>query len=327
MKKILVIRLSSIGDIVLTSPIVRCIRQQMPGAEIHFAVKRSYLPVLRANPNIDRIHVYDGDLKALIRALRAEHFDFVADLHQSLRSRVIRLSLGVRSRGFPKLNLRKWILTRLKFNLMPDIHVVDRYFRAVSPLGIANDGQGLDYFIPPDEVLDLKTLPEVFRGRFIAFAIGARHATKRLPEHRIIEICRELNAPVMLLGGPEDAAVAERVAAACGPAVLSLCGRLSLNQSASAVHQAAMVITHDTGLMHIAAAFRKKIVSVWGNTVPEFGMYPYLPGAENNSVIIGVQGLTCRPCSKLGYDRCPKGHFRCMEEIDIHEVIKPWRAT
>jgi ADP-heptose:LPS heptosyltransferase len=324
-KKILVIRLSSIGDIVLTSAVVRCIKQQLPGADVHFAVKRAFLPVVEASPYIDRIHIFEGDIHSFVAELRAEKFDFIADLHQSLRSRRIRMKLRVPSKGFPKLNFRKWLLTGLKINIMPPVHVVDRYFRAVAPLGVVNDGKGLEYFISPGDEFDLQQLPPAFRNGFVAFAIGAKHATKRLPEHKIIEICTHLHAPVILLGGPEDEERANRVAQACGPEIISLCGRISLSQSASLVRQSTRVITHDTGLMHIAAAFRKKIISVWGNTVPEFGMYPYMPGDENNSVIIGVKNLKCRPCSKLGYDRCPKGHFRCMEEIDVKEVVRTWR--
>lgn len=320
MKKILIIRFSSIGDIVLTTPVIRCVKQMAGGAEVHYAVKKSFLPVLRANPNIDKIHVLDGDLKSLLAELQSENFDYIADLHRNLRSRYLRMRLRVPSRAFPKLNIRKWILTTFKINLMPGIHIVDRYFRAVAPLGIKNDGKGLDYFIPPEEEVRMASLPEKFREGYVAFAIGARHNTKKLPEHKIISICKKLDLPVILLGGPEDADLAGRIATACGPQVISMCGKASLNGSASLVRQARHVITHDTGLMHMAAAFRKETVSVWGNTVPALGMFPYMPGDELKSKIVEVKGLWCRPCSKLGYDKCPLGHFRCMEEIDESSV-------
>ena len=316
LKKILFIRFSSIGDIVLTTPVIRCVKQQVQGAEVHVAVKKAFLPVVSANPYIDKIHVLGDDLKALTGLLRKERFDFIADLHCNIRSFYIRLSLHRPSAGFPKLNFRKWLLTRFHINRMPGIHIVDRYFRAVEPLGVKNDGKGLDYFIPDDEEIGMASLPAEFRKGYTAFVIGAKHATKKLPEHKIISICRKMNSPVILLGGPEDAPAGDRIAAACGPRVMSMCGKATLNGSASLVKQADAVITHDTGLMHIAAAFRRRIVSVWGNTVPELGMYPYMPGDEERSLIVEVKGLRCRPCSKLGYDRCPKGHFRCMEEIN-----------
>ena len=326
LKKILIIRFSSIGDIVLTTPVIRCIKQQVTGAEVHFAVKKAFYPVLRANPYIDRFHILDKDFQALLREFRAEKFDFIVDLHQSLRSKRIRLSLGTPALGtpalgFPKLNFRKWLLVNFKIDLMPDIHIVDRYFRAAKPLGVVNDGLGLDYFIPEEDIVSTESLPEVFHAGYTAFVIGAKHATKKLPEHKIISFCRILDRPVVLLGGPEDKDAGKRIAAAAGERVLPMCGSLNLNQSASLVKQATMVITHDTGLMHIAAAFRKPIISIWGNTVPQLGMYPYMPGDEDKSKILEVKGLRCRPCSKLGYDRCPKVHFRCMEEINEADIL------
>lgn len=320
MKKILIIRFSSIGDIILTTPVIRCLKQQIPGSEIHFAVKKAFFPLVQANPYIDKIHLLEDDLKGFAKKLKNENFDFIVDLHQSIRSKYIRMVLKVPSEGFPKINVRKWLLTRFKINTMPDVHLVDRYFKAASALGAVNDGKGLDYYIPPKDEVDLASLPAGFREGFTAFVIGAKHTTKRLPDHKIISICNKLNRPVILLGGPEDAGKAEIIAAACGSLVRSMCGSLNLNQSASLVRQAQVVISHDTGLMHIAASFRKKIISIWGNTVPKFGMYPYMPGDEKKSAIIEVNGLKCRPCSKLGYDRCPKGHFRCMEEIDEEAV-------
>jgi ADP-heptose:LPS heptosyltransferase len=301
---------------VLTTPVIRCMKQQIPGCKVHFAVKKSFLPVIEANPYIDKIHVLEGDERDLIRRLKQEKFDFIVDLHNNLRSWRIRLSLATPSRGFPKLNIQKWLLTRFKIDMMPDVHIVDRYFRAAERLGVQNDGKGLEYFIPEKGHFDTDQLPDEFRNGYTGFVIGAKHATKRLPEDKIISICKKFGSPVLLLGGPDDAATAERISTACGPLVLSMCGKANINQSASLVKQAKSIITHDTGLMHIAAAFRKNIVSVWGNTVPELGMYPYMPGDEEKSRIVEVEGLKCRPCSKLGYDKCPLGHFKCMVEID-----------
>ncbi len=322
LKKILITRFSSIGDIVLTTPVVRCIKQQVPGAEVHFAVKKTFYPIIQANPYIDKFQLLEGELRNYSKMLQEENFDFIVDLHKSLRSRYIRRSLKVPFSGFPKKNLQKWLLVKFKIDLMPDLHIVDRYFRAAARLGVTNDGKGLDYFIPEKDEYDLAMLPEAFHDGYTAFAIGARHATKRLPEHKIISVCHKLASPVILLGGPEDSGVAKNVAAACGPLVCSLCGSINLNQSASLVRQAKAVISHDTGMMHIAAAFRKRIISIWGNTVPEFGMFPYMPGDESKSSIIEVEGLSCRPCSKLGYDRCPKKHFKCMEEMDVDVIVK-----
>ncbi len=339
--KILILRFSSIGDIVLTTPVIRAVKQQVPGAVVHFCTKPAYRSFIEPNPYVDKAHYLTGSLKELVAELRAEQFDFVIDLHHNLRTSLLKARLGVKSASFNKLNLRKWLLVQLKMDTMPRVHIVDRYLAAAAPLGVKNDGKGLDYFIPEADEINLDTLPAGFQQGYVAFAIGAQHATKRLPVERIIELCGQLRRPVVLLGGPEDETTGhvvelafEKQVAVSPPAppripdspyyfpstsvapppqttIFNACGRYSLNQSASLVRQAQLVVSHDTGLMHIAAAFRKEIFSVWGNTVPEFGMYPY----RTEFRVLEVRGLSCRPCSKIGYEKCPQGHFRCMRDI------------
>jgi ADP-heptose:LPS heptosyltransferase len=321
MKKILILRFSSIGDIVLTTPVIRALKQQLPEAQVHYATKLQFKPVLAANPYLDKIHYLKDSLKDLVAALRQEKFDFIVDLHNSLRSRLIRQQLGVPGQGFDKLNWRKWLLVNLKWGHMPDIHIVDRYLAAACRLGIENDDRGLDYFIPAEEEVALAALPEPFRQGYVAFAIGAQHATKRLPTDRMIALCEKINQPLVLLGGKEDAATGNLIAeyfgqSTTGTTIYNACGKYSLNQSASLVKQARFVFSHDTGLMHIAAAFQKKIFSIWGNTIPEFGMYPY----KTEFAVLERPGLPCRPCSKIGYRQCPQGHFKCMREINFSNL-------
>lgn len=316
--KILLLRFSSIGDIVLTTPVARCLKKQL-GAEVHFLTKKAFGPLLSPNPYIDRVFTFEKEIDEVLPLLKAGQYDLVVDLHHNLRSLRLKLALGRPARSFDKLNLEKWLLVNLKVNRMPDVHIVQRYLSTVSHLGVRDDGEGLDYFIPPEEevvVSDFSAL--LSEGNYIAFVLGATHATKRLPLDKMIEICRNLDQPVVLLGGKPEQATGERI---LGSNVVNLCGRLSLHQSASFVRQAGKVLTHDTGLMHIAAAFRKKIVSVWGNTVPSFGMYPFYPTGIHLNTSIEVEGLSCRPCSKIGFDACPKGHFRCMNDISVPAII------
>lgn len=328
MKKILVIRFSSIGDIVLTSPVVRCIRQQT-GSEVHFLTKAAFEPIVSHNPYIDKVFTIRKKVSEVLPQLRRERYDAVIDLHRNLRSLQVKLALfQVRHYSFDKLNLEKWLMVRLKIDQLPKRHIVDRYLEAAAALKVRNDGQGLDYFIPPEEELDTdawlasggndtRILPTGQEPKTIytAFVIGAAHATKRLPREKIVEWCAKISGPVMLLGGPDDRENGEFIAAAAGGQVFNACGKLRLHQSASAVRQAQLVITHDTGLMHVAAAFKKPIWSVWGNTIPGFGMYPYYPKGMEAERRFEVEGLSCRPCSKIGFAACPKGHFRCMREI------------
>jgi ADP-heptose:LPS heptosyltransferase len=322
-EKILIIRFSSIGDIVLTTPVVRCIKQQLPGVQVHFLTKLQYLPLINENPYIDKIYTIRNKVSDIMTDLKAERYDFIVDLHKNLRSVFTKLSLGVPWGTFNKLNKKKWLLTNLKLNLLPHIHIVDRYFGAAKKLGIKNDGRGLDYFIPANDVISLSDyFPDEFLDGYMVIVVGSKQQTKQLPLEKLMELCRKTDSPIVLLGDKADSQKARQVCIEIGEKVFNGCGVFSINQSASVIQQAKVVITPDTGLMHIATALRKKVISVWGNTVPDFGMYPYYPAGHETFHIVGVNGLSCRPCSKLGYDICPKKHFRCMMDINTDEILK-----
>lgn len=320
--KILVIRFSSIGDIVLTTPVVRCLNRQK-GAEVHYLTKKNFASILTPNPYISRVFAIEKDGKEVLPELVRENYDAVVDLHHNLRSLEIKLRLGKPATSFPKLNLEKWLLVRFGIDRLPRLHIVDRYLSTVQHLGVKNDGEGLDYFIPENEKINPQQLsPHLLPGQYIAFVLGATHATKRLPREKMLEICQNTPRPMALLGGKQEMETGQWLAEKAGDTVQNLCGKLSLHQSASMVQQAAQVLTHDTGFMHIAAAFSKRIISVWGNTIPEFGMYPYYPQGVDLNTSVEVQGLSCRPCSKIGFDRCPRGHFKCMQDIDTQYIVK-----
>lgn len=224
-------------------------------------------------------------------------------------------------------------MVKLKWNRLPDRHIVARYLDTTKDWTIEYDGKGLDYFIPQDQELDPAELAEryfshqeilraaVAEQQYVALVIGAAHATKRLPEEKIISIAKAIKHPVFLLGGPAEKEQGARIAQAAGQQVINTCGALQLHQSTSLVRQAAVVISHDTGMMHIAAAFNKDIISIWGNTIPAFGMYPFFAKGQGSNTIVQVNQLSCRPCSKIGYDQCPKGHFKCMQQIDESRIV------
>jgi len=322
-KKILIIRFSSIGDIILTTPLLRCIKEQLPRSEVHYLTKKQFAPILEANPYVDQLWLYDHNFKDIIPGIKSQGIQFIADLHQNYRSNFVRKQFYEPNASFPKLNIRKWIMVNLKVDLLPDIHIVDRYFEALQILHVENDGNGLDYFIPEKDEVPMDTLPAVFHQGFIAFVIGGKHNTKILPAEKVILISDRLTKPVILLGGEEDHERGEEIVRACTNQVLNTCGKYNINQSASLIRQAEKVISNDTGLMHVAAAFKKPVLSVWGSTVPAFGMTPYLPDKDKNlSEIFEVKGLSCRPCSKIGFDKCPKRHFRCMNDQDTEGIIR-----
>ena len=329
--KVLVIRFSSIGDIVLTTPVVRVLKTQLPDAEVHYCTKKGFAGILKANPYIDKLHLLEESLNSLVQQLKEEKFDYIIDLHNNLRTTLIKKRLGVKAYSFDKLNFEKWLAVNFKINRLPNIHIVDRYLQTAAPLGVKGDELGLDYFIPEQDEVPLEWLPETHRWGYVAYAIGAQHNTKKLPLPRMIELCDKINKPVVLLGGKEDAANGEEIEKFFRQEkssadfedglrelnkrtlIYNACGKFNLNQSASLVRQATHVFSHDTGLMHIAAAFKRPIISIWGNTIPEFGMYPY----RTQFTVLEKKGLSCRPCSKIGYNKCPKGHFLCMNGIDF----------
>jgi ADP-heptose:LPS heptosyltransferase len=327
--KVLILRFSSIGDIVLTTPVVRAIKTQLDDVQVHYATKVAFQSMFEENPYVDKVHLLSGSLSALIRELRAEKFDFVLDLHHNLRTSIIKLALATKSRSFNKLNWKKWLMVNFKINQLPNIHIVDRYLEAATPLGVKNDSLGLDYFIPEKDEVPMDWLPAEFRKGYIAYAIGAQHETKKLPVKRMIELCDKINKPIVLLGGKGDFESGEKVRLfferghhageyevglrelGKKTVVYNACGKFNLNQSASLVKQARSIFSHDTGLMHIAAAFKKETFSIWGNTIPLFGMYPY----RTKFTVLENAKIGCRPCSKIGYSKCPKGHFKCMNEM------------
>lgn len=326
--KFLIVRFSSIGDIVLTTPVIRCLKKQIITAEVHFLTRPAFHSLLAANPYVDKCHLLADDINETIQALRQEDYDYIIDLHHNLRSARIKKALGKQSFSVNKLNIEKWLLTQWKINRLPAVHIVDRYLKTVSSFGVRNDGAGLDYFIPPDQEINISDIPASHHAGYFGLVIGAAHATKRYPLHKLIAFCQKINHPVILLGGPEDRQRGEIIASTDPVKIYNACGKFSLHESADIIRKARLVITNDTGLMHIAAALKRPVVSLWGNTVPEFGMYPYY-GANYLShqekppfTILQVNGLSCRPCSKIGYKKCPRGHFKCMEQIEVEEVLK-----
>ena len=314
--KLLVVRFSSIGDVVLTTPVVRCIAQQLPDAEIHYVTKKAFLPVLEGNPHIHKIITIESSVSEKMDELKAEHYDMVIDLHRNVRTLRLKRALGVKSYAFPKRNIEKFLLTNFKINRMPDVHVVDRYFEAVKQIGVKNDGLPCELFLSPADEVSLSE-HNLQPKQFIAVAMGAQFATKQMPVHLMTEILSGIGLPIVLLGGPTDVERAEQLKTTLpSQQVIDFCGKITLRQSAFVVSQSKAILTGDTGLMHIASAFSIPIVSVWGNTVPALGMYPYAPQDRSLYSIHEVNNLSCRPCSKIGYKECPKKHFKCMELQD-----------
>lgn len=322
--KFLIIRFSSIGDIVLTTPVIRCLKEQVENAEVHYLTKPQFSSVLKNNPYIDKLHILKEDLNSTISDLKNEDFNYIIDLHHNLRTLRIKQKLNKIAFSFDKLNIKKWLIVNFKINKLPNIHIVDRYLKTLELFDVNNDDKGLDYFIDESEKVNIKEFPKKFHDGYVALVIGAKHETKKLPENKLLELVGKIKRPIILLGGNEDYENGE-ILTKDNSNIFNTCGQYSINQSASLIEQSDIVISHDTGLMHIASAYKKKTISIWGNTIPEFGMHPYLPSNfknKGNYWIFEVDGLGCRPCSKIGYKKCPKKHFKCMQNIDIDKIVE-----
>ncbi|MBD2703232.1 glycosyltransferase family 9 protein [Spirosoma sp. BT702] len=321
--KIAVLQFTSIGDVVLTTPVIRCLKEQIPTAEIHFCTARAFQPIIDNNPYLTGRHYLDGSLLTFIRQLRVEQFDYVVDLQNTFITGFIRVALGCRSYSVEKQTLRQWLYVRCKVNAMPNQHVVDRYFAAVHPLGVENDGMGLDYFIPYKDEVETDWLPATHQHDFVAYVIGGQSFTRRMPVMRMIELCLKINYPIVLVGDKNDRLAGDEIVRAIGERyVYNACGHYNLNQSASILQQARVVFSHDTGLMHIAAAFGKKVYSIWGSSSPQLGFYPY----KTPHVRLETPSLACRPCSATGFGNCPMKHFKCMNNLPFDFDVKELRT-
>jgi ADP-heptose:LPS heptosyltransferase len=315
--KILVIRFSSMGDIIYTTPVVRCLKQQLPDAEIHFLTKPAFKYIYDANPYLDKLLLLQEKLSDTIKEIKQEQYDYIIDLHNNLRTSIIKLRTGIKSSTYDKQRIRKWLSLKFNLKLIEPIHLVDRYLKTVSFLGVSNDGLPIDYYIKKNYHL-ANLLPESHQAGYLAFIIGATHFTKRMPNKKIISICRAINHPVLLLGGMDVKQNGDEIAAALGAQVYNACGITTLDESVFLVSKAQNIIGFDTGLTHIAEAFNRPIASVWGGTVPELlGVQPY---HVKDALVAGIE-LPCRPCSKFGLEKCPLGHFKCMNEMPEQPLI------
>jgi len=336
--KTLIIRLSSVGDVVLSSPLVRSLRGRFPDCRIDYVVKSAYADLVRHNPYVDSVIEFPdagtaADLLRLRRTIAASGYDLIIDIHDSIRSRF--LCAGMRR--VVRLNKRKiarWLLVRFKIDTYGRFGgapaVAERYLETLGAWGVRDHGRGLELFVPDtiretvDALLAGENIPKT--ARCIGVCPSAKHANKMWPEERFAMAAGVLAAqegdPVLLFGSADErercATIATIIASSFpGTHVVNLAGWTSLLETAAVMDHCAVVIANDTGLMHIAVARGTQVVALFGPTVRQFGFFP--PAAR--STVIEVTGLGCRPCTHIGLPRCPEGHFLCMNAIQVDTVV------
>ncbi|MFT6807084.1 MAG: ADP-heptose:LPS heptosyltransferase [Saprospiraceae bacterium] len=311
--KVLVIRFSAMGDIVLTSPVLRLLSNEL-NADISFLTKDKYAGLLKHNPYVNHILTLSTSVNETIRLLKVKNFDLIIDLNKNVLSKRISLGLGIRSLVYDKRTIEKFRILSLRHRHINASSVADRYVDALSPLGIENDGLGLDFFIPQG----INTKGAISNEKKnIAVVAGGTYLTKRIPNQIISDLIKNDDWNFQLLGGRDiggDIAMLESKNCYNG------IGKLSLNESASIIRDTDIVVTGDTGLMHIAAAFQKPIIVIWGSTATNFGFSPYYGFNSKLQFKSIARDLRCRPCSKYGRKQCPLEHMNCLNTIQASEV-------
>lgn len=319
--KILIIRLSALGDIILTSPFQKLARNFFPNAEIHFLCKPQNSFLVQSSPYLDRVLHFEGVAKTR-KLLQEEAYDLVFDLQHSLKTILLTYSLAGENYRVDKQNITKWLMVNLKLKLKVP-HIVNRYNDLLQPFGKVDTTLKLEYFFPKQIEESTNSIHADIPIDFEVFVLSATHNTKRLTKAKVIEYLNQIKSPIVLLGGPAEVEFSESILKELPlerkQSIISLVGKIDFHSSALLVKKAKRVFTNDTGLMHVAAAFSKPMVTFWGNTTPSFGMFPY------NTPYAAVQNdaLSCRPCSKIGGKNCPKGTYECLTSPAVEPLFWP----
>ena len=312
------------GDIVLTTPVLRWLHTQK-NAEVHYLTKQQFSSLIDSNPNVSKLHLLNDSIDSTISALKKEHFDLVIDLHKNIRSKKVCKSLATEHLTFKKLNIQKWLFVNFKLNFLPKNHIVDRYAEALETLGLDTADRSIDFYFPSDYFFNLAQ-HGLMQKDYICIVIGGTYATKQIPVSIIASLIHRLKKSIVLLGGGDnDEHKANKIMSLCNNIPLNLVNKISITDAAYVIQQSSGIITSDTGLMHIASSFDIPIQAVWGNTSPHFGMHAYRP--NTGTITNYVVKLSCQPCSKLGSDKCPRGHFDCMLKQDVEQIVKNCHFT
>jgi len=332
-EKALIIRLSSIGDVLLTTPMIRVFKKKFPGCRLDFVIKKQFLDLIAAHPAVNKIYSFDkahgqSSLRQIKNEIKAEKYDLIIDIHKNFRSLYLRTGVGAQSIAtFKKYACKRWLLIKFKIDLYKHIiPVFQRYIDSLHQFRILYDGQGLDIFLPADVVQKIENQwakrLQSENSLIIGIAPGASRTTKRWHVPGFIDVAKyvvhELGATVILFGDHQDRMITSQIETIFDNHIFNVAGELSLSETAAMMNFCDLVVTNDTGLMHLAVASKKKIVAIFGSTTEQLGFFP----VSKNAVIVQNNDVHCRPCSHVGKHRCPKKHFRCMNDIQSDQVIK-----
>jgi lipopolysaccharide heptosyltransferase II len=308
LKKILVIRLSSMGDIILTTPLLRSIKRQNPSIQIDFVIKEVFFELLKNNPHLTNIYKYSkqtSEKQELINSLKANKYDLVIDLQNNLRSAELIRKLYRKTFLFKKNSIKKFLLVHFKINRLKNSPQIPlRYAKAAR---IKLDEEGLEIFV--NEIADSRLS---LNEKYIGLCPGTKHFTKRWPKEYFVELGKQLESEgfkVVLFGGPDEIELSGEIGNQLNNPI-NLCNESVLSTAAN-MKMCKAIYTNDSGTMHLACAVNVPVIAFFGSTVREFGFYPY----RTQNIVLEISNLPCRPCTHIGRKSCPLNHFNCMKEI------------
>jgi len=318
--RFLIIRLGSIGDIILTTPLIRALRKAYPNSLIDYLVKEEFLELLQNNPHIDNVYSINSGhgLKEILKwrkKIISNEYTSILDLHRSIRSILMTIWLTRVELGkFNKNLFKRIVLVKLGINLYKQISpVTQRYFEAAQRYDLVDDGLGTELFHDGKIPTTIANTPE--SKNFIVMAPGAGYFTKRWPPEYFAKLADKLiekyNAEVYLIGSAADKEVCNEIRKSMNNDVHDLSGLYSILETAAIIDACDALITNDSGMMHVAVSQKKPVLAFFGSTTEELGFFPY---GEKYKVLENKY-LNCRPCSHVGRNKCPKRHFKCMKEI------------
>ena len=311
---VLIIRLSSLGDILLTTPLIRSLKVQYPNIQIDFLLKEQYRYTVQYNPHLRSVYTLNENYDELAGIISKNKYDLIIDLQNNFRSHKLTRKTWSKKVRFKKHDIRKMLLVKFKINMLKDLpQIPQRYSNTLK--GFKLDDKGLEIFIPENVKPDLAD-----NGKYIGIAPGSRHFTKMWPSYYYIYLCKMLTVndfTVVLLGGQKDKKICSEISELF-PKAINLCNEDDILQTGANMKKCSAIICNDSGLMHAACAVGVPVVSFFGSTAKEFGFTPY----NNKNLILENNSLSCRPCSHIGRDKCPKSHFNCMKEITPQMAFK-----
>jgi heptosyltransferase-2 len=334
-RKVLVLQTAFAGDVVLVTPLARAIKQAYPNAEIYFLVIPKIDILLKNNPFIEKVWVFDKrgrergllPFLAWVKKLRSEHFDTAIVPHRSIRSAILVWAAKIPRRIGFHTSAGSFLWTDV-VRYSKNIQEVERNFKLVQVLGITIPAEPPELFPGEqerDEVdLFLKKANIGPGQKMVAMAPGSVWPTKRWLPDGFVQVSRSLwqekRIRTVLIGGESDVDLGDQIVLQAGAGPVNAMGRLSLLASAELIRRCCVILSTDSAPLHLGVAMGIPVVAIFGPTVPEFGFGPY---GERHTVI--QKDMSCRPCSIHGGKRCPKGHFDCMASIswrEVHQAIE-----